>query len=166
MKPFSSSSVFGRAVLSLIKNYNHDKYWRRRAIVVDPLNGVSTLVKLWYLLYIKRTDAYHGCSFGTNLNAGAFFSGAPLLPHGLAGIFVGHDVKIGKNVVIFQQVTIAHGGGRIEDNALLGAGCKILSGRNVGFFAKVGANCVVIEDVPDNATAVMPRPRIILRVVN
>ena len=130
-------------------------------MVVDPSSQVPTLIKLWYLLYIKRVDSYHGCSFGTNLNSGAYFAGPPSLPHGPAGIFVGHDVSIGVNVVIFQQVTVAHGGGRIGADVILGAGCKVLAGRNVGAGAKIGANCVVVEDIPDKATAVMPKPRII-----
>jgi serine O-acetyltransferase len=46
---------------------------------------------------------------------------------------------------------------------VLGAGSKVLSGRNVGEGAKVGANCVVVEDVPANATVVLPKPRIILK---
>lgn len=161
MKPFSTDSVFGKFILSIIQKYNHKKYWRRRAIVIDPSSGASIITKLWYLLYIKRVDSYHGCSFGTNLNGGALFLGPPSLPHGPAGIFVGHDVVVGEGVIIFQQVTIAHGGGSIGNNALLGAGCKVLAGRNVGGGAKVGANCVVVEDVPDNATVVMPKPRII-----
>lgn len=162
MKPFSTNSVVGKFILSVIQKYNHKKYWHRRGIVVDPSSRVPTIIKLWYLLYIKRVDSYHGSSFGINLNSGAHFSAPPSLPHGPAGIFVGHDVKIGTGVVIFQQVTIAHGGSVIGDNVIFGAGCKVLAGRNVGLGAKVGANCVVVEDIPVGATVVMPKPRIIL----
>lgn len=84
-----------------IQKYDHDKYWHRRVIVIDPNSQVSTLTKLRYLYYIKKIDAYHGCSFGTNINLGAIFLTHPLFPHGLAGIFVGHDAKVGKNVVIY-----------------------------------------------------------------
>ena len=55
------------------------------------------------------------------------------------------------------------GGGQIGDNVILGAGCKVLAGRNVANGAKVGANCVVVEDVPAQATVVLPKPRIILK---
>ena len=111
MKPFSPESRFGKWVMSIIQGYDHDRYWRRRAVVVDPVDGTPVLLKLWYLYIIKRVDARHGCSFGTNFHAGATFATPPRLPHGPAGIFVGHDVRIGANVTIFQQVTIAHGGG-------------------------------------------------------
>ena len=77
MKPFSVDSRFGRRVMSWVQGYDHRKYWRRRAAVVDPRSGLSLLKKLWYLYYIKKIDARHGCSFGTNLNAGATFESPP-----------------------------------------------------------------------------------------
>ncbi len=55
------------------------------------------------------------------------------------------------------------GGGKIGDNVLLGAGSKVLPAVNIGNNVKVGANCVVVEDIPDNATVVLPKPRIINR---
>lgn len=49
------------------------------------------------------------CSFGTNLNSGVYIETSPYLPKGPNGIIVGHDVKIGSNCTIYQQVTIAQG---------------------------------------------------------
>lgn len=46
---------------------------------------------------------------------------------------------------------------------LIGAGAKILPGVTISHNVKVGANCVVVEDVPDNATVVLPKPRIIVQ---
>ena len=83
------------------------------------------------------------------------------MPHGLNGIIVGHDAIIGRNCTIIHQVTIAHGGVRIGNNVLIGAGAKILPNVTIGNNVKIGANCVVVEDVPDNATVVRPKPRII-----
>lgn len=99
---------------------------------------------------------------GTSLNAGAQFITPPHLPHGLNGIIVGHDAIIGRECTIFQQVTIAHGGVRIGDKVLIGAGAKILPYVTIGNNVKIGANCVVVEDIPDNATVVLPKPRIII----
>ena len=76
-KLFSFDSNFGHFILSFVQNYNHKKYWARRNKVIDPSNKVPLLIKLYYLYYIKRTDAYHNCSFGTNLNSGALFSTPP-----------------------------------------------------------------------------------------
>lgn len=162
MKPFSFQHKLGRVLLSWIQHYNHEKYWKRRDIVINPNDKTYLLLKLYYLYYIKRTDAYHNCSFGTNLNSGAYFATPPHLPHGPKGIIVGHDVRIGANSIIYQQVTIARGV-KILNNVLIGAGAKILPGVSIGNNVKVGANAVVVEDVPDNATVVLPKPRIILK---
>ena len=44
------------------------------------------------------------------------------------------------------------------------AGCTVLSDvKHIGNNAKIGANTIVIEDVPDNATVVMQKPRVIIR---
>lgn len=160
---FNMKSRFGKFVLSYIQKYNHQKYWRRRAITVDPSNKTSILIKLYYLYYIKKTDAYHNCSFGTNLNSGSVFKSPPILPHGPNGIIVGHDLVIGDNVVIYHQVTLAHGKGTIGDHVMIGAGAKVMPGHHIGNHCKIGANCVVVEDIPDHATVVLPKPRIIVR---
>lgn len=148
--------------LILIKGYNQKKYWKRRAIVVNPNSKCNILKKLYFLYYIKRIDKKCNCSTGTNLNSGTTFASPPWCVHGLNGIFIGHDLTIGHNCTMYQQVTIMHGGGKIGDNVLIGAGAKILPGINIGNNVKIGANCVVIEDIPDNATVVLPKPRIIL----
>lgn len=49
----------------------------------------------------------------------------------------------------------------IGDNVYIGAGAKIIGNVHVGNNVKIGANCVVFMDVPDNCTVVMPKPRII-----
>lgn len=162
MIQLSFNSRIGRRILSWIQHYNHSKYWHRRSVVTNPSDKTNVLIKLYYLYYIKKTDAYHNCSFGTNLNSGSYFSTPPRLPHGPNGIIIGHDLKIGCNCTICQQVTLAHGGGRIGDNVLLGAGAKVLAGVSIGDNVKVGANCVVVENIPDNATVVLPKPRILL----
>lgn len=97
------------------------------------------------------------------MNAGSYFASPPTLPHGPNGIIIGHDIKFGSNVTIFHQVTVAHGKGQIGNNVLLGAGCKVLSGVSIGDNVKIGMNSVVIEDIPDNSTVVLTRPRIILK---
>lgn len=166
MKGFSFNNKAGKIILAYIQNYNHSKYWRRREIVINPANKTNVLLKLYYLYYLKKIDAFHNCSFGTNLNSGTVFKSPPILPHGPNGIIVGHDLIIGENVVIYHQVTLAHGGSIIGNNVVFGTGAKLLRGRNVAYNAKIGANCVIIEDIPSNATVVLPRPRIILKELN
>ena len=85
----------------------------------------------------------------------------PYLPHGPNGIIVGSDAKIGRGCIIYHQVTIAGGGVVIGDYVELGAGAKILPNVKIGNHVHVGANCVVVEDIPDYATVVLQKPRII-----
>ena len=146
--------------MSVLRGYNHKKYWRRRKIVVDPNNKTPLLIKIYYLWYIKRKDVRFGCSFGTNLNSGSIFVSPPHLPHGPYGIICGHDWKVGKNCTLFHHVTLA-GGGIIGDNCMIGAGAKILNNVKIGNNVKVGLNAVVVEDIPDNTTVVLQKPRII-----
>lgn len=156
-----NKSKLQQLLLNFIRGYNHNKYWQRRSIVINPKNGTPKWLKLYYLYWIKRIDARHHCSFGTNLNSGASFAMPPFLPHGPNGIICGHDIKVGANCIIYHQVTIAGGNVIVGDNTELGAGAKVLPGVIIGNNCHIGANAVVVEDVPDNATCVLQKPRTI-----
>lgn len=133
----------------------------RREKVVNPNSGTPIIMKLYYLYYIKRKDAKLHCSFGTGLNYGAHFATPPYLPHGHHGIIVGYDVKVGSGCTIYHQVTIASGNVVIGDRTELGAGAKVLPDVTIGSCCHVGANAVVVEDMPDHLTCVMQKPIII-----
>lgn len=80
------------------------------------------------------------------------------MPHPY-GIVIHGSAKIGRNVLIMQQVTIgAKDAGNqapvIGDNVVLGAGSKILGGIHIGPGTVVGANAVVTKDIPAHATVV------------
>ena len=98
--------------------------------------------------------------------------GIPTFPHGFSGIFVSEGAKIGKNCVIFHQVTIGsntlpgsagQGFPSLGDNVYIGCGAKIIGNVRIGNNVRIGANCVVTQDVPDNATVVLGKPRVIVR---
>jgi len=164
-KPYVYHTWLGRLmdfVLGSIQGFHYSKYWRRRSYVIDSENK-NSLLKLYYLYWIKKVDAKNHCSFGTSYNSGALFKTPPLLEHGPNGIIIGHDVIVGKNCSIFQQVTIAQGGVKIGNNVLIGAGAKILPGVTIGNNVKIGANAVVVEDIPDGATVVLQKARIIVK---
>ncbi len=149
------------------RRYNHKKYWAMRYYIMEKSGGCfTTLIKIWYLYRIKRMDAFNNASFGTHLSKSAAFGSIPHLPHGIRGIFVSHDAVIGKDATIFHQVTIGteHDAAPvIGDNCYIGAGAKIIGGIHIGNNVRIGANCVVCEDIPDNCTVVMNKPRIIQR---
>lgn len=91
--------------------------------------------------------------------------GGLLLPHP-NGVVVHPDVRIGPNCLLMQQVTLGTGGsnpgvpvlvGRVD----IGAGAKVLGGVTLGAHCIVGANAVVLRDVPSCATAAGVPARII-----
>ena len=130
----------------------------------NPCGGVK-LLKLWYLLYIKRCDAFNKASMGTDLNHGAEFGSIPKLPHGLNGIIISPDAKIGKNCTIFHQVTIGNDYRKLEnvpvvgDNVIIYPGAKIIGKVRIGNNCEIGANAVVVHDVADNSLIVAPAAR-------
>ena len=88
----------------------------------------------------------------------------PILPHGLYGIFVSDSAIIGKNVVIFQQVTIgsntlmdskSKGAPHIDDEVYIGAGAKVIGRVYVGKNSRIGANCIVAKDLPANSVTII-----------
>ncbi|HEY8435659.1 MAG TPA: serine O-acetyltransferase [Haloplasmataceae bacterium] len=90
------------------------------------------------------------------------------IDHG-SGVVIGETVVIGDDVTIYQGVTLGGTGKErgkrhptILDHAMIGAGAKVLGPVTVGRYAKIGANAVVIKDVPDGATAVGIPARVIL----
>ena len=93
-----------------------------------------------------------------------------VFPHGLYGIFISQGAVIGKGCTIFHQVTIGsntlpdspgYGAPELGENVYIGAGAKIIGKIHIGNNVRIGANAVVTTDVPDNATVVQERSRII-----
>jgi serine O-acetyltransferase len=99
----------------------------------------------------------------------SIFKSKPIFPHGYHGVFISRLAKIGKNCVIFHQVTIGSdtlkgstiGAPEIGDNVYIGAGAKIIGNIKIGNNCRIGANCVVTEDVESNSVVVLPKARII-----
>ena len=82
------------------------------------------------------------------------------IDHG-TGVVIGETADIGDNVTLYQGVTLGGTGfatGKrhptLQDNVTVGSGAKLLGPITVGHGAKIGANTVVITDVPPNSTVV------------
>lgn len=137
---------------------------------VSKSGGVICLIyKALCLLYIKRCDAFHHASTGADLGHGAYFETPPKLPHGLNGIIINPYSVIGKNCHIYHQVTLGDDGKFyknapiIGDNVVIGPGAKLIGKIHIGNNVRIGANAVVVEDIPDNAIVVAPKARIIIK---
>lgn len=115
-----------------------------------------------YYLNLKLSGAYIGHS--------SHFAGPPCFPHGLKGIFVAGGAQVGKNCVIFQNVTIGSnplpdsktvGAPTIGNNVIIGAGAAIVGNVTVGDNCRIGANTTVSKNIPANCVVVSAASRVI-----
>jgi serine O-acetyltransferase len=97
---------------------------------------------------------------GVEIHPAARIGTSPFIDHG-AGVVIGETAEIGDNVTLYQGVTLGGTGfarGKrhptVGDNVVVGSGAKLLGPIDVGDCAKIGANSVVIHDVPPNSTVV------------
>lgn len=95
-------------------------------------------------------------AYGLEIVVGTQIGGGLYLVHPVGTVITAR--RIGVNCSIIAAVTIGMRN-KIEfpdigDNVFIGAGARILGGIRVGDNAQIGANAVVIHDVPANATAV------------
>ena len=97
---------------------------------------------------------------GIEIHPGAKIGRRFFIDHGM-GVVIGGTAEIGDNVTLYHGVTL---GGvtwdkekrhpTLEDNVVVGAGAQILGPFTVGRGARIGANSVVVKEVPENATVV------------
>ncbi len=97
---------------------------------------------------------------GIEIHPGAQIGTGLFIDHGM-GVVVGETSIIGNNVTLFQGVTLGGTGKEqgkrhptIRNNVVIGTGAKVLGNITVGDNSYVGANAVVIKDVPPNSTVV------------
>jgi serine O-acetyltransferase len=97
---------------------------------------------------------------GIEIHPAAKIGNSFFIDHGM-GVVIGETAEIGDNVTLYQGVTLGGTGfatGKrhptIEDNVTIGSGAKLLGPITVGHGSKIGANTVVIHDVPPNSTVV------------
>jgi serine O-acetyltransferase len=110
---------------------------------------------------VPRTIAYTTRSVtGVEIHPAATIGSDFFIDHG-SGVVIGETAEIGDRVTLYQGVTLGGTGfarGKrhptLEDDVTVGSGAKLLGPVTVGRNAKVGANTVVIEDVPDHTTVV------------
>lgn len=97
---------------------------------------------------------------GIEIHPGACIGKGLLIDHGM-GVVIGETAVIGDNCTIYQGVTLGGTGkdtGKrhptIGNNVMIGSGAKVLGPFTVGDGAKIAAGAVVLDAVPEGATAV------------
>ncbi len=97
---------------------------------------------------------------GIEIHPAAQIGDGLFIDHGM-GVVIGETSVIGKNVTLYQGVTLGGTGKEkgkrhpnIGDDVVVGAGAKVLGNITIGENSYIGANAVVLKDVPPNATVV------------
>jgi serine O-acetyltransferase len=145
-------------------------FWRLRETILKmenmPFAGMISSVLLKFCSLIRRR---YGAGIPITKYVKPFAT-----PHAFHGIFISEYAHVEEGCTIFQQVTIgqnglispdAPGGNApvIEANCYIGAGAKIIGPCHIGTDVRIGANAIVVDDIPDHATVVLQKPRIIVR---
>ena len=130
-----SSDAFGKVAVVLL----------RGARVLGPLGLVPDIL----LRLLCGAEVTRHVQVGPGLR----------MAHGSRGSVVHPKAVIGSRVTLYHGVTLGVSGPdqrapRIRDDVYIGTGACILGGVTVGAGAKIGANDVVVKDVPPGATAV------------
>ena len=109
---------------------------------------------------------------GIEIHPGAKIGKGLFIDHGM-GVVIGETTEIGDNVTIYHGVTLGGTGKEkgkrhptVENNVIIGAGAKVLGPIILKEGSRVGANTVVLKDVPVDATVVGCAGRNIVRNVN
>ena len=163
IKRIRKSDPAAKSYLEVLLTYPglHVLYWYRisRFFYLIKLHLLAKLI-MNIGKFLTSIEIHPGARIGKGL----------FIDHGI-GVVIGETTVIGNNVTIYQGVTLGGRGNETTvkrhptlcDGVMIAAGAKVLGDIQIGKDAKVGANAVVLTDVPAGATAVGIPARIILK---
>jgi len=106
---------------------------------------------------------------GIEIHPGATIGKGFFIDHGM-GVVIGETAEIGENVLLYHGVTL--GGVSLEkkkrhptlgNNVVIACGAKVLGAITIGDNAKIGANAVVLKDIPPDSTVVGIPGRVVVQ---
>lgn len=152
-----------------------DTYKKNDPSARTTLEIVLTYPGLWAVAYHRLAHFLYRKNFklvarmlsmsarrmtGIEIHPGAKIGRRLFIDHGM-GVVIGETAIVGDDVIIFHGVTLGGRGDEtgkrhptIEDGVLLSAHAQIIGNVTVGKAAKIGANAVVLKDIPEGVTAV------------
>lgn len=131
-------------------------------------------VNHWLWIHGLRLAARIGAALvrfvtGVEIHPGARLGPGFFIDHG-AGVVIGETAVVGADVTIFHGVTLGgtstDTGKRhpsVGDRVTIGAGAKVLGAIDIGHDSRIGANAVVVRDVPSNSVVVGVPGQVIAR---
>lgn len=129
----------------------HAVFWYRVAHFLH-INGLKFIARV-----ISQLARFFT---GIEIHPGAVIGNRFFIDHGMS-VVIGETAHIGNNVLMYHGATLGgtgnHSGKRhptVKDNVIISTGAKVLGPITIGENSKIGANAVVLNDIPDNATAV------------
>lgn len=138
--------------------------------------GIHAILMHRFAHFLYRKRRFFWARFFSQVNR--FFTGIEIHPgaqigknlfidHGM-GIVIGETAVIGDHCILYHQVTLGGTGKErgkrhptLGDGVLVSTGAKVLGPIHLGSGCKIGANAVVLKDVPQNTTAVGIPARIV-----
>ena len=98
---------------------------------------------------------------GIEIHPGAVLGNGILIDHGM-GVIIGETAVVGDRITIYHGTTLGGTGNEkgikrhptVGNNVIIGSGAKVLGNINIGSNSQIGANSVVLNDVPEGATVV------------
>jgi serine O-acetyltransferase len=122
--------------------------------VAHALNEAGVPLAPHALAYVSKIVT------GVEIHPAARIGDSLFIDHG-AGVVIGETAEIADRVTMYQGVTLGGTGFQrgkrhptVESDVTIGSGAKLLGPIHIGECAKVGANSVIIDDVPPNSTVV------------
>ena len=133
-------------------------YQGLHALIMHRITHFLYKMRLFFLArYLSQVSRF---MTGIEIHPGAKIGKGLFIDHGM-GVVIGETAIIGDNVLLYQGVTLGGTGlekGKrhptIGNNVVIGGGAKVLGNIMVGDNSYIGANAVVIKDVPANSTVV------------
>ncbi|WP_409343439.1 serine O-acetyltransferase [Paenibacillus sp. MBLB4367] len=120
----------------------------------------------WYTIarIISQTSRF---ITGIEIHPGARIGKRLFIDHGM-GVVIGETCEIGDDVVMYHGVTLGGTGKEkgkrhptVGNNVVISAGAKVLGSFTVGDNSRIGANAIVLNEVPPNSTVVCPKARVV-----
>lgn len=143
----------GKMVILTYRFGNHVYYTYKIPLVKQFLWGLYKLMDFIFLKVIAGAEIPAQTKIGKGL----------FLAHSGLGVVIHPSAQIGRNVVIYHQVTIGINPGELNkstdapiigDNVYIYTGAKVIGNVSIGYDVKVGANSVVVNSVPDRCNTV------------